>query len=380
MTIQPYEHHEPTAVPALLDRTTDSWTAVLTDVVALANNIAGTEFVPKDMRGSVPKVAAAILYSRELGLPPMTGLAGVHVINGRPGIYSEMMRALILEAGHELRVVETSVARCRMRGRRRGADDWTEVTYTMEEAKLAGDYQKNSNYRTRPADMLVARCTSRLARLEFADVIHGLRSVEELQDLAGEVVDADGVVAAVPAVETTTVQRAPRRKATPAAVTAAAEVVPEGEAGTGEGAGQAAADPAPSTPARRRPDLPRRGAVRAPQQPAEPEPDEPHDAEVLPDEPPAEPVRQAEVKPLEERVRGAVGVLVGHLNRLGVTDRDDRLRWTSWLVGHEVTTTTGLDLAELTHAIRRIERLRDYDELVEWAQQAADAERAVKES
>ena len=380
MTIQPYEHHEPTAVPALLDRTTDSWTAVLTDVVALATNIANTEFVPKDMRGSAPKVAAAILYSRELGMPPMTGLAGVHVINGRPGIYAEMMRALILQAGHEIRVMETNVGRCRMRGRRRGVDDWTEVTYTMEEAKLSGDFQRNANYRSRPADMLVARCTTRLARLEFADVIHGLRSVEELQDLAGELVDADGVVAAVP-VETSTVQRAPRRKAAQAAVTAAAEVVSEGEAGSVEGVEvPVAAEPAPSTPpARKRAELPRRGAVRAPQ--AEPAPEEPQDAEVLPvEEPPTEPVRQAAAKPLEERVRGAVGVLVQHLSRLGVKDRDERIRWTAWLVGHEVETTNSLQLAELTDAIRRVERLASYDDLIELASSTLDAEPAPEEA
>lgn len=376
MSMQPYE--PAAAVPALLDRTTDSWTAVLTDVVALATNIANTEFVPKDMRGSAPKVAAAILYSRELGMPPMTGLAGVHVINGRPGIYAEMMRALILQAGHEIRVMETNVGRCRMRGRRRGVDDWTEVTYTMEEAKLSGDFQRNANYRSRPADMLVARCTTRLARLEFADVIHGLRSVEELQDLAGELVDADGVVAAVP-VETSTVQRAPRRKAVQ--VTAAAsEVVSEGEAGTVEGVEvPVAAEPAPSTPpARKRAELPRCGAVRAPQ--AEPAPEEPQDAEVLPvEEPPAEPVRQAAAKPLEERVRGAVGVLVQHLSRLGVKDRDERIRWTAWLVGHEVETTNSLQLAELTDAIRRVERLASYDDLLELASSTLDAEPAHEE-
>lgn len=97
MTIQPYQER-PAAAPALINPTTDSWTAVLHDVVALAQNINQTEFVPKDLRGSAPKVAAAILHGRELGLPPMTSLAGVHVIQGRPGVSAELMRALIQQS------------------------------------------------------------------------------------------------------------------------------------------------------------------------------------------------------------------------------------------------------------------------------------------
>ena len=251
MTIQPYQER-PAAAPAIINPTTDSWTAVLHDVVALAQNINQTEFVPKDLRGSAPKVAAAILHGRELGLPPMTSLAGVHVIQGRPGVSAELMRALIQQAGHEIKFVKSSGAQCVMRGRRAGDEDWTEVSYSLQEAKDAGDYAKNANYKSRPADMLVARCTTRLARMIFADVIHGRRSIEELQDM----VEGDPAPIVAEQVEVSTVSRAPR----------AVEGTPSRQGAQAEGgavAGVVGTSPAPSSPPERK-RQPLRGRVSKP--------------------------------------------------------------------------------------------------------------------
>ena len=117
--------------PAAVDlrqAATDSWTEVVRDVILLAENIASTEFGPPSLRGSVPKTTAAVLYGRELGLPPMTALGGVHVIQGRAGISAELMRALILRDGHELHIAESTEIRCILRGRRRGQDEWTSAS------------------------------------------------------------------------------------------------------------------------------------------------------------------------------------------------------------------------------------------------------------
>ena len=86
---------------------------VLGDVATLSRGICGTEFVPAGLRGSMEKTTAAILYGRELGLPPMTALGSIHVIDGRAGTSAESMRALILQAGHELEIREMTTSRCR---------------------------------------------------------------------------------------------------------------------------------------------------------------------------------------------------------------------------------------------------------------------------
>ena len=161
--------------------TTDTWVPVLQDVAYLASRIADTDFVPSAYKGNNAAVAASILYGRELGLPPMTALKAIDPIKGTPSLSSEAMRALILAAGHKLRFVESTATRCVMEGRRRDEEAWTRVAYTMDEAKSSGDANKNPQYRSRPAEMMVARCTSRIARMMFADCIGGFPSPEEVE-------------------------------------------------------------------------------------------------------------------------------------------------------------------------------------------------------
>lgn len=178
-------------LPAIPDRTpprevavndTDSWIPVASDVIRLANLIAPTEFVPRGLRDSAPATAAAILYGREVGLPPMTALTMTHVIDGKPAMAAEAMRGLILAAGHDLEVIETTRARCALRGRRFGQERWTTVTVEVDEFRHLTGNPKKPNWQLYPRQMMQARATVELARLVFPDVIHGFRAVEELDD------------------------------------------------------------------------------------------------------------------------------------------------------------------------------------------------------
>jgi hypothetical protein len=173
----------------MLDPVTDSWTSVVDNVAQFAGQIANTEFVPTALRGrdNGAKVAAAILTGRELGLPPMTSLASIHVINGKPGISAEMMRALVLQAGHQIQVTESTSVKVVIKGRRDGDEEWTTVEWSEQDSRRAGIL--SGNHVKYPRQMFAARATTELCRLLFADVIHGLRSIEELEDLGAEQLD-----------------------------------------------------------------------------------------------------------------------------------------------------------------------------------------------
>lgn len=176
--------------PAPLATDTDSWVEVIRPVIMLADKIADTEFVPKGLRGNSPAAAAAMLYGREVGLPPMTALSMTHVVEGTPGISAEAMRALVLAAGHSFEFVESTGAICTVRGRRIGQENWTTVTWSIDMARAAGLLGKN-NWKHYPRRMLQARATGELCEMIFPDVIHGFRPVEELEDRAdGD--DGDG--------------------------------------------------------------------------------------------------------------------------------------------------------------------------------------------
>ena len=177
------EYTTPDPVAATTAAGVDSWVAVLASVGDLSVKIANTDFVPRDLRGKPAAVAAAVLSGRELGVPPMTALANIHVIHGRPGMSALLMRSLILQHGHQLRYIETSDTRCVVEGRRRGDEQWQRVVFTADQARRAkidlGAY---------PEDKLVARATSRLARRVFADVLGGLAYLPE--EVAEAAVDA----------------------------------------------------------------------------------------------------------------------------------------------------------------------------------------------
>ena len=284
MTIQPYE---PQPTQTVVYGEVDSWVPVLASVGDLAAKIAQTDFVPDSLKGKPAAVAAAILAGREMGIGPMTALQNIHVIKGKPGQSAQLMRSLVLAAGHSIRFVETTDTRCVVEGRRRGEEEWERVTFTADQARKAkidlGSY---------PEDKLVARATGRLCRRKFADCLAGMPySVEELEDgehtPAGEVVAIEGGSAKP--------RRTAQRKTTATATTAAP--APSGVTQPG---------PAESK------------AAPLDQVPPPPLPGEEDDQG---DESAPDPITDAQMRKVQAR-----------FNELGITERESRLALTRALI------------------------------------------------
>ena len=157
------------------------WVELMRPAADLAKSIAGTDFVKSAIRGNPAAIAACVLYGDEVGLGPMQALAQISVIDGRPALSAEAMRALILAAGHDLWIEESSVTKATIAGKRRDSQQTSRVTWTMDDAKRANLAGK-PNWRAYPRQMLAARATAELARLIFADAIGGLLVVEELEE------------------------------------------------------------------------------------------------------------------------------------------------------------------------------------------------------
>ena len=151
---------------------------ILPDVYDLSTKLANTEFVPASLRGKPAAIAACVLAGRELGIGPMSSLQNLIVIDGRPTMTSLLMRQLIFAAGHSIHYAESTDFRCIVKGRRRGEEEWTTITWTMDQAKKAG-LDTKSNWRKYPKQMLQARATGELARLAFADCLGGMGYLED---------------------------------------------------------------------------------------------------------------------------------------------------------------------------------------------------------
>ena len=202
----------PTPAPQARD-VVDGWAQVMVPVSQLATQIAGTDFVPRGLRGSPAAVAAAILTGRELGIGPMTSLAHLAVIEGRPSMSAQLMRALVQAGGHSIAVRESTSTRCVIAGRRRGEQDWSTVTWSMDDARQAR-LDGKQNWRSYPRQMLQARCTGELCRMIFADVLGGMAyTLEEVGDIGPDGFEPETVA---PPPATRRVARASKPAAAPA--------------------------------------------------------------------------------------------------------------------------------------------------------------------
>jgi len=169
-----------TLVPHLVEDRR-AWLDLSNPALELANQIAGTDFVPKQLQNNPAAITAAILYGDEVGLGPMQSLAKIAVINGRPTLAAEAQRALILAAGHDLWVEESTASKCTVAGRRKDSDATSRISWTMDDARRANLANKPP-WKTYPRQMLLARASAELARAVFPDAIGGLAATEELND------------------------------------------------------------------------------------------------------------------------------------------------------------------------------------------------------
>lgn len=158
----------------------------LAEAMEFAKIIAQSDMVPKDYVNKPGNVLVAVQTGAELGLKPMQSLQGISVINGRPSIWGDAMRALVIshpefEDLHE----DKQDTHCTVTLKRRGRSAVV-TTFTMEDAKKAGLAGKSGPWQTAPKRMLQMRAFAFAARDLFADALKGIKSTEELRDYSDE--------------------------------------------------------------------------------------------------------------------------------------------------------------------------------------------------
>jgi hypothetical protein len=184
MSIQQYEER-PTALATSQDvavHRLGEWAQSADAAYMVAERLSSSAFVPAQFKGKPVELTAAILAGIEVGLSPMAAMRSFDIIQGQAAPRAITLRAVVQSYGHEMVLVESTNSRCRMKGRRRGSEEWQTVTWTMDRAKDLGLIAKD-NWKKQPAAMLVARATSELARLIASDAILGIGySSEEVAD------------------------------------------------------------------------------------------------------------------------------------------------------------------------------------------------------
>jgi hypothetical protein len=204
MTMQPYEAAEAGVIEHYRAesrgvRRLRDWAEEADAAHRVAKMLVVTSFVPVHYRDKPAEAAAAILAGSELGFDPIASLNAFYPIQGTSAPKALTLRAVVQGKGHEFELVESTPQRCIMRGRRRGAENWQQVTWSLERARQLG-LTSRDQWRKQPQAMLVARATSELARLIGADALMGIPySYEELQDTGPDEEVAEVATAGRPA-------------------------------------------------------------------------------------------------------------------------------------------------------------------------------------
>lgn len=200
------------------------------------------------------KVAIGIMHGMEVGMTPMASLQSIAVINGMPSLYGDGLLAVI-RASDKLEDIEEFIERdkdgpvsatCKMW--RKGEKTPSIQVYTRADAQKAKLWGKAGPWTDHPARMLQWRARGWCGRDKFADVLRGLHSAEEMEDLYG-IIDIGGA-SIVPAAEPRRSDFTDKSSAAPhaadtgaadpkAAASTAAEVTPGQGASEGGGSGPA---------------------------------------------------------------------------------------------------------------------------------------------
>lgn len=153
------------------------------DAYRMAQALGRSGLVPSALRGKPDDILVVLLWSQSLGIDPMPGLAGIHVIDGRAGLSAEMIVALVHRHPdcRYFRCVESTPERSTYETLREGSPEPTTLTWTIEDAKRAGLLGKQ-NWKKYPAEMLRARAAKNLGMAEFPDILLGVVTQDELEN------------------------------------------------------------------------------------------------------------------------------------------------------------------------------------------------------
>lgn len=157
----------------------------LQEAMQLAEIMAGSEMVPKDFKGKPGNVLVAVQMGAEVGLPAMQAIQNIAVINGRPALWGDAVKAIILNSPlcekFEERFDEQTMTAW-VTAKRKGHAEF-QASFSQVDAEKAGLWIKAGPWTQYPKRMLKMRARGFAARDEFADVLKGLCVAEEQMDI-----------------------------------------------------------------------------------------------------------------------------------------------------------------------------------------------------
>ncbi len=199
--VEPQKADEPTAVkeeqpePKTIEKTAavvdlapipQDWKMQLEPrSISQAKGLAESLFLSRNFSayGHPAGILATIIAGRELGIQAMASLRAFHIVDNKPTMAADFIRARVLSSGlvEYFRLIERTSEIATFAIKRKG-DPEVRLSYTIQEAQASGRVKPGSGYAKDPADLLVARASSKLARLVCPEITFGMYAREEFND------------------------------------------------------------------------------------------------------------------------------------------------------------------------------------------------------
>lgn len=160
----------------------------LTEAMAFAEMMANSSLVPKNYQGKDKKgdILIAMHYANVLGLDVLQAMPDIAVINGRPGIFGTLGKALLRRHGFKIEesdieeIKKTSIARCKIT--RPDSGEVIVRSFGIDDAKTAKLWGKQGPWTDYWPRQMAWRAFWFAARDGAGDILRGMWGVEELRD------------------------------------------------------------------------------------------------------------------------------------------------------------------------------------------------------
>ena len=188
-----------------------------TEAFLLANAFAKSGIIPKAYQGKPEDIIIAMAHGAEVGLLPLNALYSIAVVGNKPALYGDGFMSVIVASPHyekhsDYYVTATGevvdaltpadltndLTTAVSKFWRKGIPEPFTGTFSIADAKRAGLWTKDGNWKTYPQRMLRWRARGFAGRDGFSPELRGLKLAAEVEDYAAAPLPAEVVPIAPP--------------------------------------------------------------------------------------------------------------------------------------------------------------------------------------
>lgn len=161
----------------------------------VAKLFSASKILPEIYRGDVASCFVAVHMAARMQIDPFTFMQNSYVVNGKPALEGKLMIAVLNARGGYIDGIEYEYSGegddygCRAFGTLRNGKVH-EARVDIKLAKAEGWYAKNPKWKNMPDQMLAYRSAAFLLRKYRPELLMGLQTYEEVQDVDGVIVQS----------------------------------------------------------------------------------------------------------------------------------------------------------------------------------------------